>query len=144
MKDAVARLLLKLAVTFGAGRVRANVIRESYAQAAANAILAASPVWGVEEAGATTAFLASPAGQLFSKRIRSVAAHVAIEGANDRANTIHSAGVSAGWNECVRYLHSLATCQNAILQMSDWQDAVAHQEELPLENEAALFERLSP
>lgn len=74
----------------------------------ADALFTARPLWGEDEARAVLVFLSSPAGQLFSRRIRSVAAHVAIEGANDRANTIHSAGVSAGWNECVRYIHSLS------------------------------------
>jgi hypothetical protein len=141
MKHAVANLLLKLAMSMGARRVTVNVIKDSYVQAAADAILTARPMWGVEEAKAVAAFLNSPAGQLFSKRIRSVAAHVAIEGANDRANTIHSAGVSAGWNECVRYIHSL-------LRVSGDQDAAGaanspndrHQPE----DEAELLERLSP
>src|SRR5215469_5789264 len=101
MKHALANLLLNIAINLGAKRVTVTVIKDPYAQASANAILTASPVWGVEEAKSVAAFLNTPAGQLFSKRIRSVAAHVAIEGACDRANTIHSAGVSAGWNECV-------------------------------------------
>jgi hypothetical protein len=128
MKDVVANLLLRLATSMGAvksedrrlkledGRSAcggsttgdgAIGIRDARSQQV-DALLTAHPVWGVEEAKATMAFLNSRAGQLFSKRIRLVAAHVAIEGANDRANTIHSAGVSAGWNECVRYIHSLS------------------------------------
>ena len=113
------------------------------------AMLTAHPVWGAEEARATAAFLGSPAGQLFSKRIRSVAAHVAIEGANTggtrgatTANTIHSAGVSAGWNECVRYIHSLSrvsgeqdTPKLGVASIND-----RHQPE----DEAGLLERLSP
>jgi hypothetical protein len=108
----------------------------------AEAMLTARPLWGEDEAKAVRAFLHSPAGQLFSKRIRSVAAHVAIEGANDRANTIHSAGVSAGWNECVRYIHSLS-------RVSGEQDTAAagasgqDYRQQP-EDEAALLERLSP
>ena len=149
MKGAVANLLMKLAVSLDARRVAVNVIRDSYAQAAADAILTGRSTWGVAEARATAAFLASPAGQLFSKRIRSVAAHVAMEGANDRANTVHSAGVSAGWNECVRYIHSLATCQSAISRMSGEQDVPGsgvstQKHEQQLEDEAGLLERLSP
>jgi hypothetical protein len=142
MKHAVANLLLNLAMNLGAKRVTVNVIKDSYAQSAAEAMLTARPVWGVDEAKATAAFLNSPAGQLFSKRIRSVAAHVAIQGVNDRANTIHSAGVSAGWNECVCYIHSLSrvsgdqdTGQVGLSNFNDSQQP---------EDEAALVERLSP
>jgi hypothetical protein len=117
MKHAVANLLLNLAKSIkGEDRTskiahradKSLSISDSPSAPHVEAWLTAGPVWGVDEAKATAVFLNSPAGQLFSKRIRSVAAHVAIEGANDRANTIHSAGVSAGWNECVRYLHSLS------------------------------------
>lgn len=108
MKNILADFLLKLAFALGARRVTVNVLRDAYTQAAADAVLTARPAWGDEEAAAVSRFLKSPAGELFSKRLRAVAAHVAIEGANDRAHTVHAAGVSAGWNECVRYLHSLS------------------------------------
>ena len=142
MKHVVANFLLSLATSLGAQRVTVNVIKDSYSQGAADALLTARLVWGVEEAKAAAAFLNSPGGQLFSKRVRSVAAHVAIEGAKDRANTIHSAGVSAGWNECVRYIHSLSrvsgeqdTPRVGVSDSTDGQQP---------EYEAALLERLSP
>jgi hypothetical protein len=151
MKHAVANLLLKLA-GFGKGEDRRSKIENginkpssilnSQSSPQVEAMLTARPVWGVDEARATAAFLNTPAGQLFSTRIRSVAAHVAIEGAKDRANTIHSAGVSAGWNECVRYIHSLSrvsgdqdTGQVGPSNFNDSQQP---------EDEAALVERLSP
>ena len=142
MKQALANFLLTTAINLGAKRVTVNVIKDGYAQAAAEAILTARPFWGEDEAKAVAAFLNSPAGQLFSKRVRSVAAHVAIEGANDRANTVHSAGVSAGWNECMRYIHSLS-------RVSGDQDTgqgglpTLNTEQAP-EDEARLLERLSP
>jgi hypothetical protein len=105
------------------------------------AMLTAHPVWGADEARATAAFLNSPAGQLFSKRIRSVAAHVAIQGANDRANTIHSAGVSAGWNECVQYIHSLSRVSGD--QDTPQVGASNLKDKSPIEDESALLERLS-
>jgi hypothetical protein len=142
MKHTVANLLLNPAMSLGARRVTVKVIKDSYTQAAAEAMLTASLVWGVDEAKAIAAFLNSPAGQLFSKRIRSVAAHVAIEGAKDRANTIRSAGVSAGWNECVRYIHSLSRVSGdqdtGRVGLSDTNDG--HQPD----GEAELVERLSP
>jgi hypothetical protein len=152
MKHAVASLLLNLARNLaGKGEDGRSKIEDRTNKPSSilyppsspevEALLTARPVWGVDEAKATAAFLNSPAGQLFSKRIRSVAAHVAIEGANDRANTIHSAGVSAGWNECVRYIHSLS-------RVSGERDTGAgpsstHDSQQP-EDEAALVERLSP
>ena len=148
MKRSIANWLLNLAMSLGGAsrtaqkkRMTVNVIKDAYAQAAADAILTARPTWGADEAKAVGAFLNSPAGQLFSTRLRSVAAHVAIEGANDRANTIHSAGVSAGWNECVRYLHSLSRVSGDLdtprVGASDSNDSQRPGDE------AALVERLS-
>lgn len=153
MKHAVANLLLNLAASIK-GKDRASKIEHGNltnkispvfnpsSSPHVEALLTAGPVWGVDEAKAAAAFLNSPAGQLFSKRIRSVAAHVAIEGANDRANTIHSAGVSAGWNECVRYIHSLSRVSGdqdtARVGRSDLNDRPS------IEDESALLERLSP
>jgi hypothetical protein len=186
MKDAVANLLLKLssflrsgdedrrwkiedgnqtnkpssipaatAMAAGGG-APPPYLKITTAEAQVDAMLTANPVWGADEAKAIAVFLNSPAGQLFSKRIRSVAAHVAIEGSRTggtrratTANTIHSAGVSAGWNECVRYIHSLATCQCALSRVSGEQDTSQvgcsnlndrHQPE----GEAEMLERLSP
>jgi hypothetical protein len=137
VKKVIADLLLNLALKLGPERVTANVIKRSYAPAVADAIFTARPDWGADEARAVAAFLNSCAGRLFSKRIWSVAAHVAIEGANDRAHTIHSAGVSAGWIECVRYLHSLS-------RVSRDQDTSQPNDSQQPEDEAALVERLSP
>ena len=149
MKHVVANFLLNLATSLGAQRVTVNVIKDSYTQAAADALLTARPGWGVEEAKATAVFLNSPGGQLFSKRIRSVAAHVAIEGAKTggthcatTANTIHAAGVSAGWNECVHYIHSLSRVSG--VQDSGQGGLSTSNDKPPIEDESALLERLSP
>ena len=154
MKHLVADLLLNLAARLAAkGEDRGSKIEDrkanppsqrgpSSSHEMAEAIHTARPLWGEDEAKAVRAFLNSPAGQLFSRRIRSVAAHVAIEGANDRANTIHSAGVSAGWNECVRYIHSLSRVSGVQdtprVGGSDSNDRPSQ------EDDAALLERLSP
>ncbi|HEV2455546.1 MAG TPA: hypothetical protein VGY98_14875 [Verrucomicrobiae bacterium] len=161
MKDAVAKLLIKLAGVIepkdASPKIadRTNTPFLSSSAPHVEAMLTAAPVWGADEARAVAAFFHSPAGQLFSKRVRSVAAHVAIEGAKDRAHTVHSAGVSAGWNECVRYVHSLATVAaspaypNEISRVSGDQDtaraglASLNDSQQP-EDEAALIERLSP
>ena len=140
MKRALANFFLNIALALGAKRVTVNVIKDGYSQSAAEAILTAKPLWQSGEAKVVAGFLASPVGQSLSKRLRAVAAQVAIDGANDRVNTIHSAGVSAGWNECVRYLHSLS-------RVSGEQDTAgepnAKDSQQP-EDEAALVERLSP
>ena len=78
LKPALANFLLNLAIRFGAKRVTVTVIKDGYSQAAAEAIFTAQPIWGANEAKAVAAFLNSPAGQLFSKRVRSIAAHVSI------------------------------------------------------------------
>lgn len=164
VKHVVANLLLNLAKLIGDGNgnpkledrsKKASSIAAAPAQTVppsslpVEAMLTATPLWGCEEAKATAAFLNSTAGQLFSKRVRSVAGYVAIEGAKDRVNTIHSAGVSAGWDECVRYIHSLATCQEAISRVSGEQDngnagrSSVNDRHQPL-GEAELLERLSP
>jgi hypothetical protein len=159
MKDALAKLLIKLAGVIepkdASPKIADRTNTSSLSSPHVEAMLTAAPVWGADEARAVAAFLHSPAGQLFSKRVRSVAAHVAIEGAKDRAHTIHSAGVSAGWNECVRYVHSLATVAassaypNEISRVSGDQDtaraglASLNDSQQP-EDEAALIERLSP
>lgn len=142
MKRFLADIFLTIAFKLGARRVTVNVIRDAYTQAAADAVLTAQPAWGDDEAGAVSRFLKSPGGQLFSRRMRAVAAHVAIEGANDRGNTVHAAGVSAGWNECVRYLHSLS-------RVSGDQDTAAAglaggNDRPATEDESQLLERLSP
>lgn len=61
-------------MNLGAKRVTVTVIKDGFAQATAEAIFTARPNWGINEAKAVAAFLNSPAGQLFSKRIRSTAA----------------------------------------------------------------------
>lgn len=156
MKHAVANLLVKLAkIIKGEDRIgeagvrdktRSSILSsassESKGSPEVEAFLTAGPLWGADEAKATAAFLNSPAGRLFSTRIRSVAAHVAIEGANDRANTVHSAGVSAGWNECVRYIHSLSRVSG---DQDTQQGAASHlKDRHQPEGEAELLERLSP
>ncbi len=116
-------------------------------ETAAEALFTARPAWGGEAAAAVHHFLNTPAGQLFSKRLRAVAAQVAIDGAHDRVNTIHAAGVSAGWNECVRYLHSLSRVsgeQDKAQTGADVRHPFGTNHEQAPEDEAQLLERLSP
>lgn len=136
MKRALANFLLNLAIKLGAKRVTVNVIKDGYSEAAADALLTAKPDWSPDDAAAIDKFLKSEAGQLFSKRIRLVAATVAIKGAANQTNTIHAAGISAGWNECVRYIHSLS-------RVSGVQDTNPNAEQAP-QDEAQLLELLSP
>lgn len=165
MRDAVAKLLLNLARRIGdrslklgdragaeIGRLKMeDGMQSSFREKTVEAMLTASPVWGADEARAVAAFLNTPAGQLFSKRIRSVAAHVAIEGANTggtrcatTANTIHSAGVSAGWNECVRYIHSLSRVSGERDTNRAPNVFGVHTDRHQPKDEAELLERLSP
>ena len=174
MKHAIANLLLSLATRLKKGSEyrRLNiedkngsedrglkiedkkVMREVGASPSSALYPQPSLAWDAGDARGLGSFLDSNHGQAFSARLRTVAAHVAIEGANDRANTIHSAGVSAGWNECVRYIHSLATVavplanQSAISRVSGDQDtrqgAASHLEDERPPGETELLERLSP
>jgi hypothetical protein len=159
MRDTVAKLLLNLATCLGCGsgdrRLKIedkngsedrglkiedrNVVREMGASPSSALYPQPSLAWDAGDARGLGSFLDSNHGQAFSARLRTVAAHVAIEGAKDRANTIHSAGVSAGWNECVRYIHSLSRVSG------ERQGAAAHLvDEQGPEDEAELLERLSP
>ena len=136
MKRALANFLLNLAIKLGAKRVTVNVIKDGYSEAAADALLTAKPDWSPDEAAAVDKFLKSDAGASFLKRVRAVAAQVAIKGAANQVNTIHAAGISHGWNECVRYIFSLS-------RVSRVEDTTPNAEQAP-QDEASLLEQLSP
>ena len=134
MKRAVANFLLKLAMSLGAKRVTVQAIKDAYSSATADAALTAS-VWQPDNSAGLNKFLTSDHGQIFFKRLRAIAAAVAIKGAQDRTSTIHAAGVSTGWDECLRYIHSLS-------RVSGVQDTT-NTEQAP-QDEASLLEQLSP
>jgi len=96
----------------------------------------AAPDWKPGQATDLEKFLATDTGKVLSERLRFIAASIAVNGARDRANTVHAAGVSAGWDEAVRYLHSLS-------RVSGVQDTNPNAEQAP-QDEASLLERLSP
>jgi hypothetical protein len=134
VKRAIANFLLKLAISMGAKRVTVNVIRDIHSPSVADAILTA-PLWQDGNADDWSKYLASDNGKLLSLRLRRIAAEVAINGARDQRNTVHAAGVTAGWDECVRYLHSLSRVSRV--------EDTKHTEQAP-QDEASLLEQLSP
>ena len=103
---------MSLAVSLGAQRIRINVVKEDYTAETAEAVLVKSE-WLPQNAEAFDAFLQTPLGVALSKRLRSVTAAVAINGSRNVEHTTHAAGVSCGWDEAVRYLHSLSRVSRA-------------------------------
>lgn len=91
--------------------------------------------WTPENAVAFRDFLATATGSTLSNRLRSICAANAINGSRNTVNTVHAAGVSAGWDEAVRYLHSLS-------RVSRVPDTKEHDKAPPGETE--LLEQLSP
>lgn len=134
MRRAIANFLLSLATSLGAKRVQVNVVKDSYSASTADVVWTKAD-WGEENASALARFMGTPAGVALTRRLRVVAAEVAINGAMDRANTVHAAGVSAGWNEAVRYLISLSR----VSRVEDTNNAG----QAP-QDEARLLELLSP
>lgn len=64
--------------------------------------------WSETDAMLWKTFLGSPTGKKLSQRLRYLVAEIAINGARNTTNTVHACGVSAGWDEAVRYLHSIS------------------------------------
>ncbi len=133
MKRALATFFVRLATSLGAQRVTVTVIRDNFSPVTSSALLMRS-AWQVDSAQALDTFLRSAPGQLFYARLQAVAAAVAVGGARNTQHTIHSAGVSAGWDECVRYIHTIS-------RVSGVQDTTT--EQAP-QSEASLLETLSP
>lgn len=134
MRKRLANLLLKLAILLGA-RVQLPAIG-SYGEHAASAILMQSPTWSVRNAADFVAFLKTDTGACFIQRLRCIAAQNAIKGSFEKRYTIHAAGVSAGWNECADWVHSLS-------RVSGVQDTKPNDGQTP-QDEASLLELYSP
>ena len=98
-------------------------------------IPAAAADWRPANAEQLNAFLASPTGKILSERLRFIVATNAVNGARNTVNTIHAAGVSAGWDEAVRYLHSLSRVSRVLDTKTT--------DETP-RGETELLEQLSP
>lgn len=135
MRRLLANLLLNLATKLGAKRVTVNVIKDSYTSSTADVVLTKAD-WDPDNAAALAAFLKTELGQDLTNRLRLVAATVAINGAAERVTTIHAAGISTGWNECIRYFLSLS-------RVSGVQDTQPNTEQAP-QDEASLLELYSP
>jgi len=111
-------------------RLRAKVARltEPYA-------LPECSAWTQENGAALRAFLDTAAGKACTNRLRTVVISAAIAGAKKQTNATYAAGVSAGWDEAVRYLHSLSRVSGA-------QDTKPNDGRPP--GETDLLEQLSP
>ena len=134
MKRALANFFLGLATSLGARRVTVTVIKDSFTSATAEAVLMRNN-WQSDSAQGLDTFLRSTHGQAFYRRLQTVACAVAINGCRNQTSTVHAAGVAAGWDECVRYIHSLS-------RVSGVQDTT--NTEQALQSEASLLETLSP
>ena len=90
--------------------------------------------WPVEMAQGLEVFLRSDSGRAFLARMQAVATTVAVAGCRNTVNTVHSAGVSAGWDEAVRYMVSLSRV--AGVQATNYDESPR--------GETELLEQLSP
>lgn len=111
----------------------------------------AVPAWREEHARAWRSFLQTEAGVTLRLRLQAMVCEVAIAGCCDSHSTTHSAGVGAGWNECVRKLIELAEprrfadpLEAADETISGPASATAVEHEQRPEGEAELLARLSP
>lgn len=91
--------------------------------------------WLPDNAAALRTFLDSHHGKILSNRLRTIVALNAVAGARNANATIHAAGRSAGWDEAVRYLHSLSLVSSVKDTPNDKQTP---------QDEASLLEQLSP
>lgn len=64
--------------------------------------LEVAPDWTPDDAMILAKFLSTPTGQALGARLRAMVAAVCIGGCQRDTNTIHAAGIGAGWDECVR------------------------------------------
>lgn len=96
-----------------------------------------SIVWTPEAAVKLAAFLETETGKALSNHMRMFCAANAIDGARKSAetNTIAPACIAAGWDEAVRYLHSLSRVPRV-------PDTTQNDKAPPGETE--LLEQLSP
>lgn len=98
-----------------------------------------APEWHPDNAGELIRFLNSASGRILVERLKAMTSAVCIAGCQDPMHTTHSAGVGAGWDECVKKLLEHAT----ISRVSRVEDTNQNDEQAP-EGEEQLLERMSP
>lgn len=95
------------------------------------------PEWTSDDAIAWETFLRSDTGRALRARMQAIAATCCIAGCENTINTTHSAGIGAGWKECVdKLLEHTKISRAAGVQ-------AAKADEAP-EGVEQLIERLSP
>lgn len=110
--------------------IRLNVVRQPKPEFALPKV---TPDWTPECAGAFRSFLSTIPGRTLTDRLLTVVAANAINGSRNIVNTVHAAGVSAGWDEAIRYLHSLSR----VSRVTETTDEA-------LTGEPGILEHLSP
>lgn len=63
-----------------------------------------APDWTPDDSANLRKFIGTASGQALILRLNAMVATVAIAGCNDQIHTTHSAGIGAGWDECVKKL----------------------------------------
>lgn len=63
-----------------------------------------APDWTPDDIANLRKFISTASGQALILRLNAMVATVAIAGCNDPMHTTHSAGIGAGWDECVKKL----------------------------------------
>ncbi|MDE2020037.1 MAG: hypothetical protein KGJ13_06865 [Patescibacteria group bacterium] len=135
MKRRIANLLFRWSVALGAQRVQVNIIKDPHLPAVATAVIQ-DDHFEETHAKELLAFLNTQAGKAVQVRLLKILSTIAINGSRDRTNTVHAAGVTAGWDECLRYIFSLSRVTGD--QVTKTNDGQSH------EDDATLLEQLSP
>lgn len=88
--------------------------------------------------------LSSEFGRKLITRLQATEYVLAVTNAQDKANAVHAAGVTSGYNQCLRHILSLS--QSACVVAEKPNDSGASQGEAqPIEREAEAYEaRMSP
>ena len=100
--------------------------------------------WTVIERDQMAGLLASEFGRKLITRLQATEYVLAVTNAQDKVNPAHSAGVTAGYNQCLRHILSLS--QSACVVAEKPNDSGAPDGEAqPIEREALEYEaRMSP
>jgi hypothetical protein len=125
----------------------ANIFRrrakQSVVEVGVKRLVPVAGAWTVSDRDALRQLLFSPFGKKLMQRLGATEYVLATRNAQDKQNTVHSAGVTQGYGDCIRHIISLS--QSAGAQAENQNDSGAPGEARPIEREATEWEaRMSP
>ena len=99
--------------------------------------------WTTEDRATMQALVASEFGRKLITRLQATEYVLAVRNAQDTSNTTHAAGVTVGYNHCLRQILSLSQSARAVAEKPN--DSGADGDPQPIEREAAEWHaRMSP